>query len=213
MQEIIDKVDIHSNNQKRFKLPERVIAKIFVFRLIYGGQAFSYANDPEFQGVSRSIDYWQEVIDEFYLKYKGMASWHDILVRTVLDTGQLIMPTGRVYEFNRRDVAVKPYNWRPKILNYPVQGTGADLVAIGRVTAYKRLIKAGIPVLWQSTVHDSLDVDVPKEACYNVCKILKESIEDIPINFKRLFKQTFDLPISCEIGFGPNLKELTQYNG
>jgi hypothetical protein len=51
-------------------LPSRLIAKTFVFRLIYGGSAFSYANDPEFTGVSSDPDFWQSVIDEFYTKYR-----------------------------------------------------------------------------------------------------------------------------------------------
>lgn len=211
MQEIVDGVDIHANNKSRFNLPERTIAKIFVFRLIYGGQAYSYAHDSDFTSVSSSQAYWQTIIDEFYKKYKVMSQWHEGLVRQVVSTGQLIMPTGRIYDYPRADVAKRLWFWRPKILNYPVQGTGADLVAIGRVTVWKRLRKAGIPHLFVSTVHDSLDIDV--ETCYtsSVCKIIKESIEDIPKNFERLFGVKFDLPISCEIGYGPSLGNLTNY--
>lgn len=32
-QEIVDKVDTHANNQARFKLPDRVTAKRFIFKL------------------------------------------------------------------------------------------------------------------------------------------------------------------------------------
>ena len=39
--EIINGEDIHANNMAAFKLPSRLIAKIFVFRLIYGGSAYS----------------------------------------------------------------------------------------------------------------------------------------------------------------------------
>ena len=123
------------------------------------------------------------------------------------------MPTGRRFDFDRSEVINREWFWRPKILNYPVQGTGADLVSIGRVTMWKRLKKAGLPVLFTSTVHDSVDLDTPKEVCYNsVCQIVKESIEDIPINFERLFNTKFDLPVTCEISYGPNLKDQTAYN-
>ena len=141
------------------------------------------------------------------------------MVRTVLDTGQLVMPTGRVYDFDRAEVARRTFLWRPKILNYPVQGLGADLVSIGRVSMWKRLRKAGLPVLFTSTVHDSIDLDVhpqaagldiPPDVCYNsVCKIVKESIEDIPKNYFNLFGTKFDIPLTCEIGWGQNLKDLT----
>jgi hypothetical protein len=117
------------------------------------------------------------------------------------------MPTGRVYQFPRADVAHREWFWRPKILNYPVQGLGADLVAIGRVTMWKRLRKLGIPVLFQSTVHDSIDIDC--ESCYNirVVEIVKQSIIDIPTNFYRLFGVPFDLPLNSEVSVGPTLKD------
>jgi DNA polymerase I-like protein with 3'-5' exonuclease and polymerase domains len=88
-QEIIDGVDIHEVNRDRFKLGGkrfvageskadaderklgRLIAKIFKFRLIYGGSAYSYANDSDFMGVSTSEKFWQGIIDEYYDKYKG----------------------------------------------------------------------------------------------------------------------------------------------
>ena len=47
--EIIDREDIHENNRLKFGLPSRLIAKVFVFRLIYGGSAYSYANDIQFK--------------------------------------------------------------------------------------------------------------------------------------------------------------------
>ncbi len=213
-QEIRDGVDIHAVNQERFKLPNRVIAKIFKFRLIYGGSAYSYAKDPEFAEVSTSQNYWQKIIDEYYEKYKGMAKWHGDLMRQVTLSGQLNMPTGRTYTFLPKAGRSGGLVWpRTKILNYPVQGTGADLVSIGRVTAAKRLRKADVPVLWVSTVHDSLDLDIDNDQnlCYTVCRILKESIEDIPLNFRRLFGVEFNLPLTCEIGYGPNLKDLEPY--
>ena len=48
IKEILGQIDQHKDNQKRFGLPSRLIAKTFVFRLIYGGGAYSYANDPNF---------------------------------------------------------------------------------------------------------------------------------------------------------------------
>lgn len=212
-QEIKDGVDFHEANRIRFKLPTRLIAKVFVFRLIYGGSAWSYANDPEFQQVSKKIEFWQSVIDEYYAKYKGMAQWHKDIVATVMRTGKLVMPTGREFHFTPAIIKHEHIWPRTKILNYPVQGTGADLVSIGRVTLWKRLRANGINALLQSTVHDSIDLDVDMDlkGVYNICKIIKSSIEDIPTNFYRLFGKTFNLPITCEISYGPSLGNLTEF--
>ena len=65
IQEIHGEIDQHTDNQTRFGLPSRLIAKTFVFRLIYGGSAYSYANDPNFKEIGNEA-YWQHVIDEFY---------------------------------------------------------------------------------------------------------------------------------------------------
>jgi len=202
------KDDLHTNNQKQFNLPDRVTAKRFTFKLLYGGTDYGFSIDPKFNHVSKKRQYWSNVIEKFYSKYKGISQWHTRLVQDVLRDGQLVMPTGRAYTFPRLDVAQREWFWRPKILNYPVQGTGADLVAIGRVAMWKRLRKANIPVLFQSTVHDSIDIDC--ESCYTsrVVAIVKQAIEDIPTNFENIFGVPFNLPLSCETSVGPNLRDL-----
>lgn len=125
-QEIYDGVDQHTHNQETFGLPSRLIAKKFVFRLMYGGSAFSYANDPDFTEVSTSQKYWQRVIDAFYSKYKGFAKWHNDILQQATSTGRLVMPTGRVYTFEM----VRNYKGELKapattIKNYPVSNLAA----------------------------------------------------------------------------------------
>jgi DNA polymerase I-like protein with 3'-5' exonuclease and polymerase domains len=145
IQEITDGVDQHADNQARFGLPSRLIAKTFVFRLIYGGSAYSYANDPEFTSVSTNIGFWQAVIDEFYTKYRGVAEWHKQLEERVGQDGFLVTPSGRIYHF-------KPYQnykgeWllpRTLILNYPVQGLGADIVMLSRISLWNRIERIGL---------------------------------------------------------------------
>ena len=213
--EVREGTDFHQLNKERFGLPTRTVAKRFKFGLLYGKTAWGLAHDSDFFDVSRSEDFWQNVIDEYYKKYSGVSGWHDSLVRQAINTGKLVMPTGRCYTFPSKDVIQRQWFWRPKILNYPVQGTGADLVAIGRVTAFKRIkAKYGEKVLFISTVHDSIDLDLldkSEELVYNVCIDLEKAINDIPENFYRLFKQVLDVPVDVEIKFGPNLGELTEW--
>src|SRR5687767_371525 len=99
MDEILTGVDQHAVNQKTFGLPERRIAKIFVFRLIYGGSKWAYALDPDFNWISKDPRFWQGVIDKFYDKYNGIKKQHDTWVREAIRTGRLVMPTGRIYTF------------------------------------------------------------------------------------------------------------------
>ena len=163
--EILREVDMHSENQKRFKLPSRLIAKTFVFRLIYGGSAYSYAHDPDFRDIGNE-SFWQDVIDAFYNKYQRLYKWHEEIQFKAKREQKLIMPTGRIYHFEPEVKFDRVKYPRTKILNYPVQGLGADLMAIARVSLRNRLKgKKGIQLV--NTVHDSIIVDFdPKAVSY-----------------------------------------------
>lgn len=212
-QEIWDEIDQHSDNQRVFLLPDRLTAKKFVFRLMYGGSAYSYANDPDFTHVSTSEKFWQKVIDKFYEKYKGFAEWHKSLLREVEKTGRLTLPTGRVYEYEyKRNFRGELELPQTIIKNYPVQGLGADVMSIIRVSFSKRFQRTiskndGIII---NTVHDSLVCDVKESEVDKVAKIFFEVFEDFPLNFQRVFKIPFDLPLRVEVSIGNNMKELTE---
>lgn len=204
-QEIVDQVDQHSLNQKAFNLPTRLIAKTFVFRLMYGGSAYSYANDPDFISVSSSEKFWQKVIDAFYEKYQGLAQWHTSIVQQVTQTGQLVMPTGRIYQFQHDPKRGWP---ETTIKNYPVQGLGADLMSIARVSFRKRFKNAGLSGHLINTVHDSIVVDIPKDEVGECVKLFDSVFDDIPSNFSKLFNVEFNLPLRCECAVGHNMKQL-----
>ena len=222
-EEIFAGVDIHTVNQIAFKLPGwkdaaqglktkdaafgRLIAKIFLFRLMYGGSAYSYANDPEFTSVSTSEKYWQKVIDAFYDKYKGFANWHISIVQEVTTTGKLVMPTGRIYTFERDSRGDWPIT---TIKNYPVQGLGADIMSLVRVSFSRRFLEKGFVGKQINTVHDSIVVDAPSNEVEAIAKLFHEVFRDLPANFERVFKVPFDLPLRAEVSCGNNMKQLTE---
>lgn len=210
--EILNGEDLHSNNQQRLNLPTRLVAKTFLFRLIYGGSAFAYAHDPEFTDISTSDKFWQRVIDEFYSKYQELERWHSNLVREVVRNQQLTMLTGRIYKYERDERGQWP---RTTILNYPVQGLGADLMAIGRCSLFSRIKKKAIACKFISTVHDSIIIDSPDNNVKEIVGIIQEVWKDIPRNFEKLFGVPFDLPCIVEIKVGKdwgNILELKNAN-
>lgn len=218
IEEIKNGVDIHEENRKHFNLPSRLIAKTFIFRLIFGGTEYSYAKDPEFTEVSRDPEFWKEIIDGTYRKYSGLARWHEDLVRRAISDGCITTPTGRRFTFSSYRDNRGNLKWpRTTILNYPVQGTSADLMMIARISAKKRLKKYGDRVLLVNTVHDSIELDVnlgvdkDYELCYNVCTVLEEVFKDIPSNFKKLYKEEFNVPLLGEVSFGNNLLNMKEF--
>ena len=210
-EEIWNDVDQHTDNQNRFGLPSRLIAKTFVFRLIYGGSAYSYANDPNFAEVSKSEKFWQKVIDEFYFKYQGLHQWHIKLMQEATTTGKVALPTGRVYEYEpdlRHGQKVFP---RTTILNYPVQGLGADVMTIARVSLFNRMKNKYDGAKLVNTVHDSIIIDCKDEHVESLSELMLQVFEDVPKNFEKLFGVKFDLPMKAEVQFGQNWKDMEVY--
>jgi DNA polymerase I-like protein with 3'-5' exonuclease and polymerase domains len=202
IKEITDGFDLHTDNQKSFGLPSRLIAKVFLFRIIFGGSAYSFSLDNDFAEVGFNEKQWQEVIDKFYRKYQGIRKWHEELVQRAMQTGHLEIPTGRQWDF------VKGYTKRGEdkwpvttIKNYPVQGLEADLMMIVRVSLLKR-IQHEPRILLINSVHDSVLLDVPKDLMDFCIQTIKGVFEDVPDNFKRLFGVDFNLPFRGEILVG-----------
>ncbi len=205
-------IDQHSSNQRAFELPSRLVAKTFVFRLLYGGSAYAYANDSDFTHVSVSEEYWQSVIDKFYAKYQGISKWHSSLVETVGKDGKLLMPTGREYRFLMKSgKGGESKIPRTQVLNYPVQGLGADLMAIIRVSLSRRLRKLGIVYKLVCSVHDSVLIDTPKENVALISKTVYSVFDDMPRNFEKMFGVPFTLPLGVEIQIGKDWGNMIEF--
>lgn len=185
----------------------RLIAKIFKFRLIYGGTAYSYANDSDFMGVSTSEKFWQGIIDEYYDKYQGIRKWHNSLIDTAMREGRLEIPSGRFYPITPDYTKRNP--WPHTIIkNYPVQGFGADLVMLARLQAARSFREARLRSILIGTIHDSIIADALGDEVDDVGRILGRSVEDIPRLCRKVFGYEFKLPLKAEIQIGMNKKEM-----
>jgi DNA polymerase-1 len=160
--------------------------------------------------VSRSQKFWQEVIDNYYAKYVGIKAWHEQLIHTAQRDGRLEIPSGRFFPISP---LVNQWNgsmdWPITVIkNYPVQGFGADLVMLARLEASKRLKASGLEYRMVSTIHDSIVVDCHSRDAFAIGKILNDSIEYVPYLCKRVFGYDFTLPLTSEVQYGPNKKDM-----
>lgn len=115
----VTETDTHQKNQDDLNLPSRVIAKRFIFKLLYGASAYGYKHDSDFISVKYSQDDWQEVIDKFYSKYSGIAKWHQQLLLEAQTNGCITIPSGRYFPIVP-DIT-KRESWPLTIIkNYPV---------------------------------------------------------------------------------------------
>ena len=218
LREINNNEDLHSDNQKFFKLPTRTVAKNFLYRMIfadafgergYSSPAYAYANDPDFSHVSASVRYWEEVVGRFFQKYPTIFDHGVSSIRTASETGLLVNPSGRFYKFAPFQYPSGDWDWpRTNILNYPVQGLAADFMILARKLAW-RTIPSSPEILFISTVHDDIELDVDNDPilCYNICIALEKCFTQIPQEFERLFGVKVNVPLAGEVKLGWTLFE------
>lgn len=206
--EINSGADIHSLNEKAFVLPSRLIAKIYLFRTIFRGSGWSFANDPAFNHVSASADFWDEVNVKFYTKYKGLDAWHQKLARMCATREPIVSPLGREWLILPTPDGKLPWT---VFTNYPVQGSGADLMTIARISLSNRMKMARLRSLLVSTVHDDIKVDAPDNEVEQVADMALQVFKDIPMNVKKLFGVTLPIPFPGEVSVGKDLKNMEKY--
>ncbi len=213
LQEILNKEDTHTKNQIAFELPSRLIAKIYLFRTIFRGSGWSFANDPDFMHVSSSAKYWDKVNEKFYEKYEGLDAKHKEWARLVASGKPIIGPLGRFWPIDiGRDKRGEIYIPWTVLTNYPVQGTGADVMTIARISFYRRLrSKTHLKnVLLVSSVHDSIVVDAPAQYLQEITNLFHQVFDNLQSNIKKIFGYNWEVPLACEVKYGNNMKQMNK---
>lgn len=218
--------DVHTENQIRFVLPNRTIAKNWLYQAIFcdafGPQgldaaAGGFAAKADFQHVftgtrKQATAEWKKVLEAFFDKYKEIYAHGPELIREATNTGRIVVPSGRFFPFAPEPTWGGGLDWpRTKILNYPVQGFSADLVQVARleiVDKWPNVQRLGDALLI-NTVHDDTEADVDNDPIlvYNACIVLEDAFRNIPANFKRRYGSEINVPMSGEVKYGINLSE------
>jgi DNA polymerase I-like protein with 3'-5' exonuclease and polymerase domains len=209
--EIVEGQDTHELNRVAFDLPERRVAKFYLFRTIFRGSGFAFANDPDFMHVSTDPGYWDEVNRKFYAKYQQLDEWHKSLARLCGEGQPIVGPTGREWLV----LPVRDFRGNLKLpwtvfTNYPVQGTGADVMMLFRLSFWRRFRAAGLHTHCKliQTVHDSLYIDCPESMVSQVVSTLFGCMDDLVENIRRCFGYDWKTPLSGEVSVGPNQKSM-----
>lgn len=210
LKEIVDGEDAHELNRVAFNLPSRLISKKYLFRTIFNrGKGYAFTVDPEFMHVSTSQKYWDDVGRKFYTKYAAIEELYKKNTKLVMDGKPIVGPLGRFWPIQmERDFRGELKVPETKLVNYIVQGTGADVMCIARVSFTNRLKKKawGKHVKQIATVHDSLVADCPNELTQEVANLYFQVFDDLPLNIRKLFNYEWKTPLECEASVGHCLK-------
>lgn len=213
VKEFQDGEDLHTNCcVKSMKLKKtkthRVYAKIFNFRMIYGGTEWGFFKDPKMPDWK--IGRWKDVIKAWYERYTGIDAWQQGNIKHVIDgDGTLVLPTGRSYKFKVDHYG--KYDER-KIKNYPVQGlAGGDLLPLAGVIIYKAMKKRKMKSKMIMTVHDSIVFDYVKSEEKALSDLCLRVFKSLPKYVKQYWGVDWVVPIEGETEIGNNYGSMKFY--
>ncbi|RUM30335.1 MAG: bifunctional 3'-5' exonuclease/DNA polymerase, partial [Aquifex sp.] len=149
---------------------ERQLAKAINFGLIYGISAKGLAEYAKVgYGVDIPPDEAQVLRERFFKNFKAFKEWHERVKRELKEKKEVRGKTllGRRFSASTFNDAV----------NYPIQGTGADLLKLAVLLFDANLQKRKIEAKLVNLVHDEIVVECEKEKALEVKEILEKSMK------------------------------------
>ena len=174
---------------------QRRQAKAINFGVIYGMSAFGLAKQL---GISRREA--QTFIGTYFERYPGIRTFMDSCIAEAREKMYVTTLLGRrcaIPEINSKNGAVRGYAERNAI-NYPVQGSAADIIKVAMVRIAHRLAEEGYKTRMLLQVHDELVFDVPVGEVGKVTTLVTEEMEGAV---------DVSVPLLVEVGHGHNWRE------
>jgi DNA polymerase-1 len=167
-------------------------AKTINFGVLYGMGAFSLGKDL---GIGRKEA--QEFIDHYFERYPAVLDYLEAKKAEAREHQYVTTILGRrcaIPEINSKNGAIRSYAERNAI-NYPIQGSAADIIKVAMVNIDHRLRDEGLQTRMLLQVHDELVFEVPEEELELVKELVRSEMETaVPL----------DLPLKVDIGVGQN---------
>lgn len=210
----------------------RTEVKEFSFQRAYGAGADAIAD-----ATGLDVQTVKDLIVAEDAMYPGIGKFNLAVEKEVNKTAEPFRDPERGYRVFRRGTWQAPtgtlYSWRswdapafmrqqgitesfspPELKNYPVQGTGGEIVQIvlGYLWRWFTLTKNfdGRAFL-VNTVHDCVWVDMHPTVVHTVIPGMKRIMEAVPAMLKRHFNIECPVPFPVEAEVGPNMLDLHHY--
>lgn len=169
--------EIDKNNPDDKKL--RNIAKGVGFGLLYGSSDYGVMKNLETQGLIVSLEDVKNTREKYFGSFPNLKKWIKRNIRQANQLGYVTSPLGRIYRFdymlkNGFDKSVER-----GAVNYPVQGTSADLLGYILIYVQNQLIKHNMKSMLVNTVHDSGVADIYPGEEFAVYEIFQQGFESL----------------------------------
>ncbi|MFN3976309.1 MAG: bifunctional 3'-5' exonuclease/DNA polymerase [Aquificaceae bacterium] len=147
---------------------ERQLAKAVNFGLIYGISAKGLVEYAKTYGIDLTLESAQKIRDSFFEYYTSFRAWHERVKRELKD-----------YKESRGHTLLgRPYiaHTFPDAVNYPIQGTGADLLKLSVLMFDAELRREGLEAKVVNLVHDEILVECKEEHAERIKELLKRAM-------------------------------------
>lgn len=176
-------LDIHTKTASEvFGVDESLVtpemrrtAKVVNFGIIYGISEYGLADDLKIPPKQA-----RAFIQNFYAMHPAVQRYMEKTVEEARKNSKvstLFGRTRRLFDINSSTYLVRTRAERAS-QNMPLQGTAADIIKIAMVKTYNALKQNNLKAKLIMQVHDELIIDAPKEESEQVCKLLKDEMEN-----------------------------------
>jgi DNA polymerase-1 len=168
---------------------ERRIAKMINFGLSYGMTGYGLAQRT---GLSRSEA--EKFIKNYFENYPGVRAYMERVVREAEEKRYLETLLGR-----RRYFVELSSQTKREAINFPVQGTAADIMKLAMLRVYERIQSGEIRADMLLQIHDELIFEADAEAAERAAQLIKQTMESA---------FSLRVPLKVETHIGTNWGEI-----
>jgi len=211
---------------------ERTRCKIFSFQRAYGAGATTISDE-----TGMPVEEVKGLMVEEDKEYPGVVAFNNAVEMAVVKSaewfrdgqrgwrpfrkGQWQAPTGTLYEWRswdaqkwQRERGITESFSPPEMKNYPVQGTGGEIVQMTLGVLWRWFVATdnfGGLALLVNTVHDCVWVDMHPSVVAVVIPGMKKIMEAVPQLLKLKFGINCPVPFPVDAETGPNMLNLHHY--
>ena len=153
---------------------QRRNAKAVNFGIVYGISSFGLSQDLSITR-KEAADY----IEQYFQTYPGVKRFLDTMVDHAKKNGYVTTLYGRrrpIPELSSGNFMQRSFGERVA-MNSPIQGTAADIMKIAMIRVWERMHREGMQSRLILQVHDELLIETFKGEEEQICRILKEEMQ------------------------------------
>jgi DNA polymerase-1 len=172
---------------------ERQLAKAVNFGLIYGISAkglaeYAYSS----YSIALSLEEAEKIRARFFEHFRGFKDWHERVKKELREKGK-----SEGYTLLGRRYTAHTF---PDAVNYPIQGTGADLLKLSVLIFDAEVRKENIKAHVINLVHDEIVVECPMEEGERTAELLERAmkraggiiLKKVPVEVECVIKERWE---------------------